>query len=76
MNNYHSLSSEEILRAACPVCKAPAGGMCIEPTTKEPRERHHLDRVTVARMVGSQQRPVQRELDAKRRRVADRWLRP
>jgi hypothetical protein len=75
-HNYRTLSGEEIRRVACPVCKAPPGSPCTEPANGARREHHHLDRVAVARMAGSQQRSVQRALDAKRRRVAERFYRP
>jgi len=76
MNRFRGLSAAEIRRVACPICAAPAGSSCMVPTIGTPREHHHKERVDLARRGNSRQRVVQRALDAKRRQVANRLLRP
>jgi len=72
-----TLTREEIRGVACPVCDVPSGSPCSsEPATGARREHHHAERVAAARTANSRQRVVQRALDAKRHRVANRMLRP
>jgi hypothetical protein len=76
MNRIRILTREEIRQVACPVCKAPPGSQCTEPSTGARRENHHKERVTAARRAASTERQSRDASDAVRRRVADRWLRP
>lgn len=74
---FRTLSSQEIRRAACPVCAAPPGSPCTEPATRARREQHHKERVTAARRSASTERQSRfAGDDAVRRRVADRFYRP
>jgi hypothetical protein len=70
-----TLTTEEIRRVSCPLCKAPAGSPCTEPATDAPRDRHHLDRVAVAKMATQIERPSRRP-DALRRRLGMSFYRP
>jgi len=70
-----TLTTEEIRRVACPLCKAPPGSGCTEPASSARRAHHHKERVTAARRLASQQRQSGVE-GVIRRRVADIFYRP
>jgi hypothetical protein len=76
MKSTHTLTTAEIRRVACPVCRVPPESPCQEPATGSQREHHHLNRAAVARNQKHRKPSGDDRLDAARRRVAARMFRP